>query len=192
MKDGKIVKFKGDVCPHQISFLLDNPLRRLLFSPKKRLAKYLEIGNVVVDLGCGPGFFTTEMAKIVGESGKVYAIDIQPQMLRRVAKKAQTLGLEEIIQTHQASEMGIGLDIKADFVWASHVIHEVPDQEKTFAQIKLILKESGGLFIMEPCFHVSQNNFKHSLDVASRCGFQLVEKNERRRTAYLRVSKVSV
>ncbi|MBU2481355.1 MAG: SAM-dependent methyltransferase, partial [Proteobacteria bacterium] len=65
-------KFKGDVCSHSISFILDNFFRRILQNPEKIVKEYIGNGDTVIDLGCGPGFFSIEMAKMVGTTGKVY------------------------------------------------------------------------------------------------------------------------
>ena len=80
------------VCPHQISFFLDNWIRRLIQNPQKIVGPYIQAGNTVMDMGCGPGYFTIDMAKLVGPKGRVIAIDIQTKMLERVRKKAQNTG----------------------------------------------------------------------------------------------------
>ena len=81
--------FREDhVCPHGLSFMLDNPLRRLIQPPRRILNGFIREGDTAVDLGCGPGFFTLEMARMVGPTGQVVAVDLQPEMLARLSAKA--------------------------------------------------------------------------------------------------------
>jgi ubiquinone/menaquinone biosynthesis C-methylase UbiE len=72
---------------------LDNPIRRLIHKPQKILGGYIESGQTVLDIGCGPGTFSLAMAEIVGESGKVIAVDVQEEMLQIVREKAARHGL---------------------------------------------------------------------------------------------------
>jgi ubiquinone/menaquinone biosynthesis C-methylase UbiE len=54
------------LCSWKIAFALDNPIRRIIHNPKKILGGYIELGQTVLDLGCGPGTFSLAMAKMVG------------------------------------------------------------------------------------------------------------------------------
>jgi ubiquinone/menaquinone biosynthesis C-methylase UbiE len=65
------------ICSWKIAFALDNPIRRLIHNPQKILVGYIEPGQTVLDIECGPGTFSIAMAKMVGESGKVIAVDVQ-------------------------------------------------------------------------------------------------------------------
>jgi hypothetical protein len=61
---------KNRVCPVERAGSLDNRFRRLLQNPRKILGPYIEEGMTVLDLGCGPGFFSIEIAQMVGKSGR--------------------------------------------------------------------------------------------------------------------------
>jgi ubiquinone/menaquinone biosynthesis C-methylase UbiE len=76
------------ICPSWLASTLDNPVRRLIHNPEKILSEYIESGQKVLDVGCGPGTFTIIMAKMVGDSGKVIAVDVQDKMLQIVRTKA--------------------------------------------------------------------------------------------------------
>jgi 2-polyprenyl-3-methyl-5-hydroxy-6-metoxy-1,4-benzoquinol methylase len=65
------------VCSWKHAFALDNPIRRLIHNPQKILGRYIKAGQTVLDVGCGPGTFSLAMAKMVGELGKVIAVDVQ-------------------------------------------------------------------------------------------------------------------
>jgi ubiquinone/menaquinone biosynthesis C-methylase UbiE len=73
---------KNRVCPVSLAGGLDNKIRRWLQNPRKILAPYIQEGMTVLDIGCGPGFFSIEMAQLVGKSGKVFAADLQEGMLQ--------------------------------------------------------------------------------------------------------------
>ena len=72
------------VCPVALSGSLDNRIRRWLQNPEKILRPYITEGMAVLDVGCGPGFFSLEMARMVGKSGRVIAADMQEGMLQKV------------------------------------------------------------------------------------------------------------
>jgi ubiquinone/menaquinone biosynthesis C-methylase UbiE len=69
------------VCPVERAGWLTNPVRRWFQNPERILKDYVKEGMTVLDIGCGPGFFSVAMATMVGETGKVIAADIQDGML---------------------------------------------------------------------------------------------------------------
>jgi ubiquinone/menaquinone biosynthesis C-methylase UbiE len=160
------------ICPWWLARSLDNPIRRLIHRPKKILSEYIESGQTVLDLGCGPGTFTIAMAKMVGETGKVIAVDVQDEMLQMVKKKASREGLESRIITHKSEHDRIGISEKVDFALAFYMVHEVPDAEAFLKEIAAILKPIGKLMIVEPKLHVSASSFKKTLEAASLAGLK--------------------
>lgn len=71
-----------------ITVMHDNPLLPLFRNPYKLLkAAGLKTGQKVLEVGCGPGFFTIPAAEIVGDSGLIYAVDVHPLAIKRVQKK---------------------------------------------------------------------------------------------------------
>jgi precorrin-6B methylase 2 len=80
-----------------ISLMHDNPLLPFLKNPYRSLETAgLKHGQKVVEVGCGPGFFTIPAAKIVGEKGLIYAIDVNPRAVRRVEEKMRKYGISNI------------------------------------------------------------------------------------------------
>ena len=69
-----------DVHPPSRSGELDNRLRRFIYRPDLLAERYVRPGDCVLDFGCGPGFFTREFAKAVGDGGEVIAADLQEEM----------------------------------------------------------------------------------------------------------------
>jgi len=67
------------VCPWWLGYVLASPLRRLFLDPVKLLSPYVQAGMTVLEPGPGMGFFTLELARLVGPAGRVVAVDIQPK-----------------------------------------------------------------------------------------------------------------
>lgn len=80
------------ICPWWLADTFDNPLRRYFHYPHALLMSYLKEGMTVIDIGCGMGYFSREMAKIVGNTGKVIAADLQQEMLAITLKRAEKEG----------------------------------------------------------------------------------------------------
>jgi len=74
----------NNICPVEKAGGLDNSIRKILQHPRKILRPYIKEGMSVLDLGCGPGYFSLEIAKLLNESGKVIAADLQQGMLDKV------------------------------------------------------------------------------------------------------------
>jgi ubiquinone/menaquinone biosynthesis C-methylase UbiE len=171
MKSGK-----NRVCPVERAGSLDNGIRRWLHDPRKILGPYIKDGMTVLDLGCGPGFFTIDMARMVGKSGRVIASDLQEGMLRKLRDKIQGTELAERITLHKCEANRIGVSENVDFVLAFYVVHEVPNQEELFYEIGSMLKPNGQVLIVEPPFHVSKTAFAETIKKARVAGFTTGER----------------
>jgi ubiquinone/menaquinone biosynthesis C-methylase UbiE len=166
---------KHRVCPVAISGSLDNRFRRWLQNPRKILDPYIEEGMTVLDFGCGPGFFTIDIAQMVGKTGRVIASDLQEGMLQKLRNKIRGTELEERITLHKCQESRIGLSEKVDFVLAFYMVHEISDREAFFQEIAAILKPNGQALIVEPPFHVSKRAFQETIRTARRAGLSPAE-----------------
>jgi ubiquinone/menaquinone biosynthesis C-methylase UbiE len=125
----------------------------------------------VLDLGCGPGFFTMEMARQVGRTGKVIAADLQQGMLEKVQEKIKNTVFADIIELHQCLPEQVGLAQKFDFILVFYMLHEVPDQEKFMRELQALLKPQGRILLVEPSFHVSRHEFQESIALMNQAGF---------------------
>jgi ubiquinone/menaquinone biosynthesis C-methylase UbiE len=163
------------VCPPALAGSLDNSLRRLVQNPGKILQRYIAEGITVLDLGCGPGYFTTEIARMLGGSGKVIAADLQDGMLDKVRKKIKGTALEPRVELHKCEETSTGISETVDFILCFYMIHEVPDQNSLFMELKSILRPGGRLYIIEPKFHVSNKDFEKMLVRLDSFGFEIIE-----------------
>jgi ubiquinone/menaquinone biosynthesis C-methylase UbiE len=165
-----MVGWKNRVCPVERAGSLDNRFRRWVQNPRKILSPYITKGMTVLDLGCGPGFFSIDIAQMVGTSGRVIASDLQEGMLQKLKAKIQGTELEERIILHRSQENRIGVSEKVDFVLAFYMVHEVPDQEGFFNEISSILKPGGRVLFVEPPLHVSKKAFEKTVRTARAAG----------------------
>lgn len=148
------------ICPVRWACILDNKIRRWFQNPKKILQTHIKNGMSVIDFGCGPGYFTVEIADMVGESGKVIAVDVQEGMLELLRNKIKGTKLENRIETINIAEGGIANIKKVDLVLAFYVIHEVENKNKILIEINNMLKDNGLFLVAEPkLFHVSRQEF---------------------------------
>ena len=163
----------GHVCPWWGGYFIDNWFRRLLHRPEKILAPYVQDGMTVIDIGCGMGFFSIPMARMVGDEGLVIAVDIQEKMLNVVKKRADRAGVGNRIRTHRCEPDAIGIDERADFVLAFWSAHEVPNARKLLEEVRRCLVEGGRFLVAEPRGHVSATKFKEMVATAKDFGLSL-------------------
>ena len=169
-------KRENRVCPVEHAGSLDSRLRRWLQNPQKILGPYIEKGMKVLDVGCGPGFFSIHMAHMVGRSGRVIAADLQEGMLQKVRDKIRGTELEERVILHRCDKNKIGVSGPVDFVLLFYMVHEVPDVASFFREIETILEPKGLVFMVEPPFHVSKKGFDQTIKTADDAGLSLVER----------------
>jgi ubiquinone/menaquinone biosynthesis C-methylase UbiE len=160
------------VCPWWVGYLLASPIRRLIHNPEKILAPHIREGMTVLEIGPGMGFFTIPAARMVGESGRVIAADLQEKMLKVLAKRAARAGVANRVITVQCDQNSLGVSDPVDLCIAFYVVHEVPDASVLFSQIKAVLKPAGRLIIAEPTGHVSEKEFQDTLTMAAAAGLK--------------------
>jgi SAM-dependent methyltransferase len=164
------------VCPWWIGYLLVSPLRRLLQDPRRILSPFVVEGMTVLEPGPGMGFFTIELARLVGERGKVVAVDIEPRMLEGLRRRARRRDLLDRLDVRQATGSGLGLndlDGQVDFALAFAIVHELPDQARFFADVHATLKAGGRMLVAEPRGHVDDPEFGATLRSATGAGFRV-------------------
>jgi arsenite methyltransferase len=109
----------------------------------------LRAGDHVADLGSGSGYFTFYLAKAVGPTGKVYAVDIDREMLDRVAKRAKekTAGTVQTVlaKTDDPRLPAAGVDL----VFTANVYHHIENRIAYFARLKQVLRANGRLAVID-------------------------------------------
>jgi ubiquinone/menaquinone biosynthesis C-methylase UbiE len=129
-------------------FSLDEATRRSWYNPDPIL-KDLQKGMVFIDVGCGDGFFSILAAKKVGETGKVYAVDIDATAIEKLRQKAKTEGLENITAKAGKAEATVFCKSCADFVFYSMDLHDFNDPAKVLQNAKQMIKPNGHLIDLD-------------------------------------------
>jgi len=164
------------VCPWWLCFTFDNIIRKLFHHPENILAPYVHEGDTVLDVGPGMGYFTIPLARMVGDKGKVIAADVQAPMLAALRRRVQKQDLEGRVVLHLCKPDSIGIRDPIDFALAFWMVHEVPNQNKFFQEMRLLLKPAGRLLLTEPKMHVTRSRFEETLKSAEEVGFTVMEK----------------
>ena len=173
------------VCPWWLGYFLASPIRRFLYDPEEMLRPYIKEGMNVLDPGCGMGFFSLPMAKMVGRRGKVFCIDLQEKMIKGLVKRAQKAGLSDRIEAKTCRQNSLEVNDlagKIDFALAFALVHEVPDKERLFAEIFDTLRKKGRFLIVEPGGHVSKRDFEETVSIAQSAGFEALSDLKIRRS----------
>jgi ubiquinone/menaquinone biosynthesis C-methylase UbiE len=127
-------------------FSLDESIRRSWFNPEELMADVgLRSGMVLVDVGSGEGFFTMLAAQIVGEKGKVYAVDSDASAIERLKRKVAENGLANVKAVVAEAEETVFCEACADIVFYSIVLHDFRDPAQVLQNAKRMLKPSGRL-----------------------------------------------
>ena len=161
------------VCPWWCAYTFDHRLRRVFHKPERILAPYVKPGMTVLDLGCGMGYFSIPMARMVGESGRVLAVDIQQQMLDVLMRRARNAGVDARIEPHLCDPDRLCVDQPADFALAFFMVHETPDPPRFLDQVRATLKPDAQFLYVEPKWHVPRTDFERLLNHALKTGFSL-------------------
>ena len=113
----------------------------------------LKEGMVIADFGCGAGYFSLAMAKVVKPTGKVIALDIWQPSLDALSFRAKVEGLANIIETKWANlekERGSGLNNDScDLVLIANILFEIEQKNVLIKEAKRILKNGGYLTLIE-------------------------------------------
>ena len=162
-------------CPWWICWSFDNPLRRLIHNPRRMMEDLVEPGNSALDLGCGEGYFTIDMARLAGPSGRVFAVDLQEHMLKVVRRRAVRAAVTERVTTILGSPQKLELPAPVDFVLAFWMLHEVPDKDRLLGEIAGAMRPGARFLLVEPRWHVSRESYDYSLELAEAAGLSRVE-----------------
>jgi ubiquinone/menaquinone biosynthesis C-methylase UbiE len=166
------------VCPYWIGYFLINPFRKYVHNPQKILGAFVKPGMNVIDYGCAMGYFSLPMAKMVGESGRVFCFDIQEKMLNKLSQRAKKADLAHIIEPvllKNDSSFDHEMSGITDFAMLFAVVHEVPDKEMLFNNLYGTMKKDGALLFAEPKNHVTFNEFSKSVSFAEQVGFEQIK-----------------
>jgi SAM-dependent methyltransferase len=167
------------VCPWWLGYFLASPIRRWMGqNPVEILSPYVREGMTVLEPGPGMGFFTLPLARLVGPSGRVIALDSQPKMIASLKRRAAKADLLDRIDARVTSQETMGitdLQGKVDFTLAFAMVHEFPDPGNFFLEVARASKTSARVLLAEPGGHVDDHAFAAELLAAAAVGLALKE-----------------
>lgn len=167
--------------------LLLNPVRRLTDPPEKLLSPHVTPGMTVLEPGCGLGWFTLPLARMVGPEGRVVAVEIEPRVLEGLKNRARKAGLLDRLDCRLA-DAALCLDDLAgqvDFAPLMNILHEIADLDGFLSGLARALKPGGTALVSEPKGPVDEDGFRAELDKAVRAGLTVASREPDRFLALL-------
>lgn len=152
----------GEHSPHEMQGLhndpkayigvLDDPQRDAYQKPQEVLAALnIKPGEVIADIGAGSGYFTFALARRVGERGKVYAVDVSPDMILHINRRIRDLRSTNVISVLADSDDPLLPPRSVDRFFFCESWHHIENQTKYLSQIKKVLKPRGEVIMID--FH---------------------------------------
>jgi ubiquinone/menaquinone biosynthesis C-methylase UbiE len=130
---------------------LDDPQRLLWIPPNEVIGRLdLKPGMVVADIGAGTGFFALPFARAVAPAGMVWAVDLQPAMLKILEEKLQREGAPDNIGLREGKAVDTGLpDGSCDLAFLGNIWHELDEPDTVLAELRRILRPDGRAAILD-------------------------------------------
>jgi ubiquinone/menaquinone biosynthesis C-methylase UbiE len=155
--------------------IMDSNVRRLVQPPREIIERSgIAPGMQVLDLGSGSGTFTIDVARAIGGQGRVYALDIQPAMLKQLAEKLarpenKDIGNVELIEG-SAAKLPFS-EASLDLVYLVSVLQEIPRRPEALAEIKRVLRPGGILAVSETLMDIDYFLKSTVIKMAGQAGF---------------------
>ena len=145
-------------------------------NPPKNILKEANIkaGDRVLDFGCGPGSYSLAAARLVGESGEVFALDIHPLAIRSVIRKASRKGYKNIIAVFPDNDSPFQ-DKCMDVILLYDVFHEIEDKDRLITRLHKILCDNGVLSFSD--HHLAEKEIINSITEGGY--FELVKRGKK-------------
>lgn len=163
--------------PHECSWLIDNPVRRLFVTPEQ-LAQRLPMveRSRVLEIGPGSGYFSVEFARRV-LAGRLELFDLQPEMLAKARRKLEAQGLFTVGYTagNASAELPFA-EAQFDLVILVTVLGEVPDQAACIRSIHRVLRGQGVLAVHEHLPDPDFVSFKKLRSIVETHGFAVAQR----------------
>ena len=106
-------------------------------------------GMTVCDMGCGNGFYSLQLAKMVGPKGRVLCVDIQPEMLRLLERRAVDQGIDNLVPILGAVHDPRLPKASVDLILLVDVYHEFSHPEQMLQGMRASLKPDGVIALLE-------------------------------------------
>jgi arsenite methyltransferase len=132
--------------------VLEDPKRDAYQKPHEVLtALGLKPGEVVADIGAGSGYFTFRLAHHVGDTGKIYAVDVSPDMILHINRRIRELKVDNVISILADPDDPLLPDASVNRFFFSNSWHHIDNPTKYLALMKKMLKPAGEIMIID--FH---------------------------------------
>lgn len=131
---------------------LEDPKRDTYQKPQEVLAALnIKPGEVIADIGAGSGYFTFRLAQHVGAKGKVYAVDVSPDMIEHINRRIRELKATNVVSVLADPDDPLLPDHSVDRFFFSDSWHHIDNKNKYLALIKQMLKPGGAVVMID--FH---------------------------------------
>jgi ubiquinone/menaquinone biosynthesis C-methylase UbiE len=173
-----IRKYHKFPVPSFMTRLIDNPIRRKFIQKPAMVAERLKLksGMSVIELGPGKGSYTKAIAREVLPSGKVYAIDIQESIIKRLEKRLEKENIYNIIPKIDNAYNLSFEDSSIDRAIMIACLPEIPDPVRVLTEVKRILKSDGIVSLSEMLPDPDYPRRKTEIKWANEAGFELQDK----------------
>ena len=161
--------------------------RRKWQNPEAILADVgVKRGFIIVDVGCGTGFFALPAARLVGDEGRVYGLDADSEAINRLKERATKEKLRNLILKVGIAEQTVLCDSCADIAFFGIVLHDFEDTSKVLSNAKKMLKSTGRLIDLDwkkkpmqlgPPLRIRFNE-KEASNLIEKAGFSVSELKE--------------
>ena len=163
--------------PHQMSFILELPLRALLITPSQLADRlHLTKRSKVLEVGCGSGVFSVEVARRLPR-GHLELFDLQQEMLEKAQQKIEAAGVARVVGYTQGDARKLALPTAGfDVAFLVAVLGEIPEPRKCLAALLRVIRPGGLLSITE---HLPDPDFSRLSSLRSVVepeGFEFVER----------------
>ena len=167
---------RGGPIPVSQAGMLLSPLRLRFIPPRPIVERFgIEAGQTVLELGPGPGYFTPEVASVVGASGRIVCVDLQPGMLALLRDRLRE---QRTSNAHLIAGDATHLPLASRSVDAAFlvtVLGEIPDRPAAISELRRVLKPHGRLSFVEMLGDPDYVAVDTMKDICRAFGFELIE-----------------
>ena len=130
--------------------MLEDPARDAYQKPDEVLkALGLRRGESVADIGSGSGYFTLRLAAAVGPTGRVYGVDVDPDMVRHLNRRVRDNGVANVVSILAADDDPLLQDASVDRFFVCDTWHHIEDQAKYLGLMKRMLRPGGEVVMID-------------------------------------------
>ncbi len=150
-------------------------IREMISSPEKLLNEFgIQEGNHIIDYGCGPGLYIKKASELAGDSGQVYAVDVQELAIADIKKRIEKEGLKNI-KTFVANGYNSKIEPEsADIIYGLDMFHMIGEPDLFLNELNRIIKKDGLLFIDNG--HQSRDDAKKKIVASKKWRIELENK----------------